>query len=248
MSIKSLLQFILLLLIFLIIGGIYFLYFYSGPLKETNFINTEIKDIKKNKIEINKSTDQDVLEDTLLSKNDAEKNLKSEETSTKKNIKENKNINENINDLEKNKENSKIENLTKEIEYITSNRNGDIFKISAKFGKTNIESSNILDLEIVDGIISSSDRPDIFITSDFAEYNYNNQNSKFYRNVVIKYDNKVITCDNLDLSISENIAVAYSNVTVKDEKSVMKAQVLTLDIVTKDININSENKIKIYTN
>ena len=166
----------------------------------------------------------------------------------KKNIKENKNINENINDLEKNKENSKIENLTKEIEYITSNRNGDIFKISAKFGKTNIESSNILDLEIVDGIISSSDRPDIFITSDFAEYNYNNQNSKFYRNVVIKYDNKVITCDNLDLSISENIAVAYSNVTVKDEKSVMKAQVLTLDIVTKDININSENKIKIYTN
>ena len=157
-------------------------------------------------------------------------------------------INENINDLEKNKENSKIENLTKEIEYITSNRNGDIFKISAKYGKTNIESSNILDLEIVDGIISSSDRPDIFITSDFAEYNYNNQNSKFYRNVVIKYDNKVITCDNLDLSISENIAVAYSNVTVKDEKSVMKAQVLTLDIVTKDININSENKIKIYTN
>ena len=66
--------------------------------------------------------------------------------------------------------------------------------------------------------------------------------------MVIKYDNKVITCDNLDLSISENIAVAYSNVTVKDEKSVMKAQVLTLDIVTKDININSENKIKIYTN
>ena len=248
MSIKSLLQFILLLLIFLIIGGIYFLYFYSGPLKETNFINTEINDIKKNKLEINKSTDQDVLEDTLLSKNDAEKNLKSEETSTKKNIKENKNINENINDLEKNKEKSKIENLTKEIEYITSNRNGDIFKISAKYGKTNIESSNILDLEIVDGIISSSDRPDIFITSDFAEYNYNNQNSKFYRNVVIKYDNKVITCDNLDLSISENIAVAYSNVTVKDEKSVMKAQVLTLDIVTKDININSENKIKIYTN
>ena len=87
MSIKSLLQFILLLLIFLIIGGIYFLYFYSGPLKETNFINTEINDIKKNKIEINKSTDQDVLEDTLLSKNDAEKNLKSEETSTKKKYK-----------------------------------------------------------------------------------------------------------------------------------------------------------------
>ena len=40
MSVKSLLQLILLLLIFLIIGGIYFLYFYSGTIKTT--INDEI--------------------------------------------------------------------------------------------------------------------------------------------------------------------------------------------------------------
>ena len=141
-----------------------------------------------------------------------------------------------------------IENLTKEIEYITSNKNGDVFKISSKYGKTNLENSSILDLETVDGVISSAERPEIYITSDFAKYNYDNQNSKFYGNVIIKYDNKVITCDNLDLIMIDNIAVAYSNVIINDDKSTMKAQVVTLDIVTKDININSEDKVKIISN
>ena len=141
-----------------------------------------------------------------------------------------------------------VDNFTKNIEYITSNSNGDIFKILAKFGKTNINNSNILDLEEVNGTISSLERSTIFITSDYGKYNYDNQNSKFYENVVVKYDGKIITCKNLDLNMSENIAVAYNDVIVKDAKSIMKAQIITMDIVTKDININSNNNVKIVTN
>ena len=48
--------------------------------------------------------------------------------------------------------------------------------------------------------------------------------------------------------MSENIAVAYNDVIVKDAKSIMKAQIITMDIVTKDININSNNNVKIVTN
>ena len=64
----------------------------------------------------------------------------------------------------------------------------------------------------------------------------------------MKYDNKIITCNNLDLIISDNIAVAYENVIVKDESSIMKAQMITFDILTKDIIINSDKKIKLITN
>ena len=85
------------------------------------------------------------------------------------------------------------------------------------------------------------------ISSDKAKYNYSSQDSKFYKNVEIKYDGKIITCDSLDLLISENIAVAYNNVMIKDENSLMKAQVITLDILTKDIKINSEDKVKVFT-
>ena len=155
-------------------------------------------------------------------------------------------VKKNKNDTQKSV--SDVQNLTKEIEYITSNKNGDIFKILAKFGKTSLESSDTLDLERVNGAITSIERSDIFITSDYAKYNYTTQNSKFYDNVIIKYENKIITCDNFDLNISEDIAVAYSKVIVKDDVSIMRAQKITIDIITKDIFINSNKKVKIIKN
>ena len=70
---------------------------------------------------------------------------------------------------------------------------------------------------------------------------------KIFKNVIVKYDDKTITCENLDLILSDNIAVAYNNVIVKDEKSIMKAQMITLDTISKIITINSQDKIKIFT-
>ena len=243
MSLKSLLQFVLLLLIFLIVGIIYFLYFYSGSINQDKLVKNELSEIKNKNIEMNNVREQDVLEDAIFSeekqvniKQGEPQKLKKKENNNFENIEIKKGKNKGEDKVDNSLKN--IENLTKEIEYITSN----------KYGKTNLENSSILDLETVDGVISSAERPEIYITSDFAKYNYDNQNSKFYGNVIIKYDNKVITCDNLDLIMIDNIAVAYSNVIINDDKSTMKAQVVTLDIVTKDININSEDKVKIISN
>ena len=234
MSIKSLLQLILLLLIFLIIGWIYFLYFYSSPIKNEIISDNNINKINTDIINGENVTDQERLnENTSINISEKEKS-------------QNKNEGKIIK-LEKaqSKENK---NLTKEIEYITTNKDGDTFKILAKFGKTNLKNSNILDLELVEGMISSTKRSQIYISSDKARYNYNNQSSQFYSNVELKYDNKIITCNNLDLNINENYAVAYNDVKIKDNKSVLKAQMITLNILTKDININSEEKIKIFAN
>ena len=144
--------------------------------------------------------------------------------------------------------NDEKSNVTKEIEYISTNKNGDIFKILAKYGETNLKNNNILDLQDVSGTISSLKRSKIDIVSDYAKYDYYNQNSEFYGNVVINYDNKVITCENFDLNTTDNIAVAYNNVIVKDESSLMKAQMITFNTVTKDIKINSKDKVKVLSN
>ena len=118
----------------------------------------------------------------------------------------------------------------------------------AKYGRTNLNDSKILDLEEVNGVISPVERLEIYITSDYAKYNYANQNSKFYGNVKVNYDNKEITCDNLDLNINQNIAVAYNNVIMIDNKSKMKAENIKMNLITKDIDINSNKKIKVTTN
>ena len=247
MSVKSLLQLILLVLIFFILGGIYFVYFYSGPLKNKLVLNENISKLDNKKIEKEYFQDQEVLEKITLDQKKSANENGDRDLKAKKVKNEKKKFEFKDSSLKKD-ETDKIKNLTKEIEYITSNKEGDIFKILAKYGKTNIKNSDILDLKEVDGIISSSKRSDIYITSDFAEYNYDNQNSKFYSNVIIKYDNKVITCDNLDLEIKTNYAIAYNNVEIKDDNSVMKAQLVRLNILTKDIEINSQDKIRIITN
>ena len=253
MSIKSLLQIILFLLILVIVGGIYYLYFYSGSLNDVSSIEslekleeekslTEENEILESMSEVNNNIklDNSVKKEDNLNNAYSENDDKSVNNAQKKEIVQN-------NILEQNIDNEEIKNLTKEIEYITSNKNGDVFKIRAKYGKSNLKNANVLDLKYVNGEILSDKRSTIYVSSDLANYNYTNQNSKFYKDVVIKYDNKIITCDKLDLMISENIALAYSNVVVKDDKSIMKAQIITLDIITKDININSEDKINIIT-
>lgn len=228
MSIKSLLQIILFLLIILIIGGLYFTYFYTKPLDK------ELKSLLNGELDNNiltediNTNDQEILEENNLMQKKIEQTRKQNDMNMVSS--------------------EKLSNLTKEIEYVTEGKNGDTFKILAKFGKTNIKDSNILDLEDVNGSIVSDQRPEIIITSDYAEYNYSNQNSKFYSNVKINYDNKLITCDNLKLDISDNLAIAYDNVLIIDGNSKIKANNVTMNIITKDIRINSENNVKILKN
>jgi len=236
MSIKSLLQIILFLLILIIIGGIYYLYFYSSPSNNNRIENLE--KLSEQKIVAEENEILETITDPKINKNEKIEIISKNDMKSKNNQVENNTS----------KKNNQIKNLTKEIEYITSNKNGDSFKIFAKYGETNIKNSNILDLKQVNGEILSSERSTIFLSSDLANYNYTNQNSKFYNNVKIEYDNIIITCDKLDLNMSDNMAVAYDNVVMKDDKSTMKAQIITLDILTKDININSSEKIKIVTN
>ena len=241
MTVKSLLQIILFLLIIIIVGGMYFLYFYSGTQSYGTIKVDNNSKISQENMTLNQNN---IDKDNQLIKIEENKSLKFNEESTSDKPKDNKD------NLKKNKEinNSQyVQNLTKEIEYITSTKNGDIIKIFAKSGKTNLKNNNILDLEDVNGTISSDGKSNIYISSKFAEYNYSDQNSKFYEDVEIKYIDRVIICDNFDLKINDNIAVAYNNVMIRDNKSLMKAEKVTMNILTKDINIESKEKIEINT-
>ena len=231
MSIRSLLQIILSLMIIIIIGGIYFIYFYTGPLENNDAVSKNNTQVDKVDKDIKNSDYEEILEETSLKENKKEiyKNIDKAKSTEIKNL-------------------SDTEYLTKNIEYVSSYNKGEIFKIIAEFGRTNLENSDILNLENVKGTIISKEKSKIYISSKFADYNYSNQNSSFYKNVKIKYDDREISCDNLDLNISNNIAVAYNNVIMTDKNSSMKAQKVTMDILTKDISINSKNEIKIISN
>ena len=226
MSIKSLLQLILFLLIILIIGGIYYVYFFSKNQSDTINLDTNIYKIEDKIDQNNALIDQEVLENNKINQN-VDSNLDNNDT-----------LSEIGTNTEPKDKSSKL----------PIKENGDIYKIIAKYGKTNLKNSNILDLVEVDGTIISPVRSNVNITSDYAKYNYISYESDFYENVIIKYEGNTITCDNFNVNIEKNIAVAYNNVTVTNEDSIMNAEIITMDLITKDIKINSEEKVKIITN
>ena len=119
MSIKSLLQIILFLLIIVILGTIYFLYFYSGPLKIISENKNEIEKIEELNISQENTTDQAILDETsptINSDNIRPLDVNQEQTEILT-----KDLNNSIDTNQKSNE-DKIENLTKEIEYIITKK------------------------------------------------------------------------------------------------------------------------------
>ena len=150
-----------------------------------------------------------------------------------------------------NKNKNKLSNTLKDVEYISIDKKGNKFKLLARSAKSNKNDNNFLDLDFVRGVITSEIREPIYIISDFGQYNTTNFNSKFYQNVKINYMEKQILCENFDIDMETNMAIAYNNVIVTDPQSTMKAGIVTFDLKTKDININPTNedkKVKVITN
>lgn len=252
MSVKSLLQIILFLLIILIIGSIYYVYFLKIPLNNNVNVNTEIELNKKAVMDNEVLSKEERLDEIQLLENEKFKVGKNNSVDQVNLSVNDNNLLENRSekvDLKLNESSiNEIKNLTKKIEYISTNKNGDTFKILAKYGKTNLRNSNILDLEDVKGTVILSEGSIIKISSDYAKYNYNDQLSEFINNIQLNYDDKLITCDNLSIKITKNIAIAYNNVVIKDKKSMIKADNVQINLITKDINLNSENIIQLIKN
>ena len=245
MSLKSLIQLIILIIIFFIIGGVYFKYFAKEKILVTQTSQLTTTEKTQNLKQENKNNDTS----EIIELSDKEKS----------NQNKNNNLNrDNLTNSEKDKSEVKvinkdadISNIVKDVEYLTTDKNGNKYRILARSGRTNKSNRDILDLNTVWGEISSKQRSTIFIISEFAEYNSSTLGSKFYQNVVINYEDKQITCENFDINMDTNIAIAYNNVVVTDPKSIMRAGKITLDIETKEIDINPDtdekSKVKINT-
>ncbi len=247
MSTKSAIQLIILIIIFIILGGVYLKYFskekiviHQTPQQTGREINSNSKDNNKNKVESKVVNSNN---------NDNSKKVKENESS-KKHVEKSKEKENTIIKVKKEKDND-IPNIVKDVEYLTTDKNGNKYKILATSGRTNQDNKNILDLDNVRGEITSNQRSTIYIISDFAEYNSSTLGSKFYNNVVINYEDKQITCENFDINMDTNIAIAYNDVVVIDPKSTMKAGKIALNLETKEIDINPDrngkSKVEINT-
>ena len=145
-------------------------------------------------------------------------------------------------------DNLNFDNVMENLEYKSSDKSGNNYIIKAKKGKVNLEKENLLILEDVYGEIKLVGKSTIYIYSNFAQYNRNNFDTRFYQNVLVNFEDKRFNCDNLDLFFKDNFGSMYNNIVFVDENTQIIADQVNMNLLNGDINIKmfqEEKKIKI---
>ena len=145
-------------------------------------------------------------------------------------------------------DNLNFDNVMENLEYKSSDKSGNNYIIKAKKGKVNLEKENLLILEEVYGEIKLVGKSTIYIYSNFAQYNRNNFDTRFYQNVLVNFEDKRFNCDNLDLFFKDNFGSMYNNIVFVDENTQINADQVNMNLLNGDINIKmfqEEKKIKI---
>ena len=148
-------------------------------------------------------------------------------------------------------ENYTSSNILKNVKYSAKDINGNQLTIEALNGEIDSSNKNIIFLTDVKAMITLTNSEIIQVTSDFGKYNINNFNTIFSKNVIINYLNNKITGDYLDFSLERNSLIASKNVIYTNDKNILKADIITMDIKTKDIRIQmyeDKKKVNIKSN
>ena len=135
-------------------------------------------------------------------------------------------------------------NLIKDISYFSKDASGNQFQINSSSGSTNIDNTNIINMELVIAKIIFLNSGTIYITSDKAKYNNQTYETNFYENVKVIYLKHQITSDNLHLFLQNNTISMTNNVVYKSPDSSIEADIIEIDILVKKLNIFMNDKSK----
>ena len=128
-------------------------------------------------------------------------------------------------------------NLLENIKYIAKDDDGNEYIINADEGEIDLNNSDIIFLKNVKSQIKLKNSDEVNITSNFGKYNASNYDTIFSKKVVITYLNNKITGEYLDLSFPKNKMIISKNIIFTNEKNILKADVIEIDIKTKDTKI-----------
>ena len=131
----------------------------------------------------------------------------------------------------------KSSNILENVKYIANDAKGNTYEINAEIGEIDINNSNVFFLTNVTAIVKLPDSKLININSKFGKYNSTNFNTIFSKDVIIRYLDNKITGDYLDLSLIRNNMIISKNVIYTNPNNLIKADVIEVDIKTKDTKI-----------
>ena len=135
-------------------------------------------------------------------------------------------------------------NIIEDVSYSSKDVNGNEYIIVAKKGEIDASDSNVIFLTKVNATIKLVDGDLVLISSDYGRYNTNNFDTIFSKSVIINYLENKIVGEYLDFSISRNTMIITKNVKYSNSKNTLFADVIEMDIKTKDTKIYMHEGLK----
>ena len=135
-------------------------------------------------------------------------------------------------------------NIINDVRYTTKDANGNEYIITALKGEIDYSNPNDLYLTKVNALIKLKNSNDIVISSNFGKYNIDNLDTIFSKNVIITYTDNEIKSEYLDFSLKRNLMMISKNVVYNNFKNILKADVIEIDIKSKDVKIFMYEKNK----
>jgi len=128
-------------------------------------------------------------------------------------------------------------NIIKDVKYVSKDSKGNEYIIQALEGEIDYSNPNIIFLKNVKALINLRDSNSIIVSSKFGKYNLDNYDTIFSKNVVIDYLNHKVTGEYLDFSLDRNSMIISKKVVYTNLKNILKADVIEINIETKDTKI-----------
>ena len=151
------------------------------------------------------------------------------------------------------KDNSKIntgkteiinKSMIEDLKYLSTDKEGNEYKIEAKKGNIDKDNPDIIYLENVEAVILLQNSETILIKSKFAKYNTKNFDTLFNNSVSLDYGEHGLKSEFLNLSFENNLVSIYDNVRYLSGISSLKADRAEIDILNKNTKIFMENSNK----
>ena len=162
-----------------------------------------------------------------------------------------------VTSLKKDTEQVIDKNIIENVQYSLNNNKGDVYQVLADFGEINLDNPNLMFLTNVNASLILANKTNIILTSDFANFNTKTFETTFIKNIKVERDEEIITGDELYLVLEneknntentslsdENLIRISNNILYKKPGYSLKADILEMDLISKDIKIFMLDKQK----
>ena len=139
-------------------------------------------------------------------------------------------------------------NIIENVNYKSTDADGNQYTISAIKGEIDYSEPNIIFLTDVRALIKLANSDNIEIISDFGKYNSNNFDTIFSKNVLITYLDNKINANYLDFSLERNLMIISGKVIYNNLENILEADAVEINIKNKDTKIfmyENEKKVNI---